>query len=400
MTSNSLSPARLERMHEVMATHVERGHVPGLVTLICRKDEVHVDASGLSVFGGNAPMQRDTIFRIDSLSKPVVAAAAMTLVEDCTLRLDDPIDAWLPELAERKVLRAIDGPLDDTVPANRPISLRDLLTLRMGLGYITDPVASDFPIQQAIIELELLMGPTNPQQPPAPEEWMRRVGTLPLVHQPGERWMYDLGIDVLGVLLARVSGQPLETLLRARILDPLGMHDTGFSVPPDKIERFSTSYMPNPETGKLELYDDAHDSQWSRPPEFPSAAGGLVSTVDDYLAFGQMMLNNGALGDQRILSRTAVEIMVADHITPAQKSVSPFFPGFWETSGWGLGLSVTTAREAIGPSPGSFGWDGGVGTSWRSDPAEDMVAILMTQVAYSTEVWLDFWTLAYSAIDD
>jgi CubicO group peptidase (beta-lactamase class C family) len=212
--------------------------------------------------------------------------------------------------------------------------------------------------------------------------------------------MYDLGIDVLGVLLARASGQPLETLLRSRILDPLGMHDTSFSVSPDKIERFATSYMPNPETGAIELYDDARDSQWSRPPAFPSASGGLVSTVDDYLAFGQMLLKSGVIGDQRILSRPAVEIMVADHVTPAQKATSPFFPGFWDTSGWGLGLSVVTARDAIGPSPGSFGWDGGVGTSWRSDPAEDMVAILMTQIAYSTEVWLDFWTLAYSAIDD
>lgn len=379
---------------------LERGALPGLVTLVSRRGEVHVDAIGMKAVGGDDPMRRDTIFRLDSLTKPVVAAAAMTLVEDCTLRLDDPVDRWLPELADRRVLRAIDGPLDDTVPANRPISLRDLLTFRLGLGYIMAPGAGDFPIQKAINEQGLLQGPTLPQTPPAPDEWMRRLGSLPLAHQPGERWMYNLGTDVLGVLLARATDQPLETVLRARILDPLGMRDTGFSVPAEKIGRLPDCYMPNPDTGALDIYDAAAGSQWNRPPAFPSARGGLVSTVDDYLAFGQMLLNGGHLGNERVLSRPAVETMTTDQITPEQKASSAFFPGFWDTSGWGLGLAVTTAREAIGPSPGSFGWDGGISTSWRSDPREGMVAILMTQISYATDVRLDFWTSVYAAIDD
>ncbi|MBA2469757.1 MAG: beta-lactamase family protein [Chloroflexia bacterium] len=403
MSTGGLSATRLDRMHEVMAGHVERGTLPGLVTLVSRRGEVHVDAIGDQAFDGE-PMQRDTIFRIDSLSKPVAAVAAMILVEDCTLRLDDPVDRWLPELADRQVLRAIDGPLDDTVPADRPISLRDLLTLRLGLGYIMDPAAGDFPIQRAINEQELLQGPTKPQTPPAPDEWLRRVGSLPLVHQPGTRWMYHLGIDVLGVLLARASGQPLETLYRERIFDPLGMKDTGFSVPPENITRLATSYLPNPETGTLDLYDSPEDSDWSRPPAFPAAGGGLVTTVDDFLAFNQMLLDGGRLGDERILSRPAVETMTTDHITPAQKANSPFWAGFWDTTGWGFGLGITTAREGIGPSPGSFGWGGGVGTSCNSDPAEGMIAMLLTQLSLmapaAASIQTDFWTLAYAAIDD
>jgi len=400
MSTSGFSTKRLDRMHDIMASHVERGALPGLVTLVSRRGEVHVDAIGMKAIGNIDPMRPDTIFRIDSLSKPVAAVAAMILVEDCTLRLDDPVDRWLPELADRQVLRALDGPLDDTVPANRPITLRDLLTLRLGLGYIMDPAASAWPIQQAVNERQLLQGPTKPQGPPAPDEWMQHVGSLPLMHQPGERWMYHMGIDVLGVLLARASGQPLETLYRERIFDPLGMKDTGFSVPPEKVGRFTTSYTANAESGTLVLDDAAEESQWGRPPAFPAAGEGLVSTVDDFLTFGQMLLNGGHLGGQRILSRPAVETMTTDQVTVEQKAVSPFFPGFWDTSGWGFGMAVTTGRDGIGPSPGSFGWDGGGGTSWRSDPNEQMVSILMTQVAYTTEVWLDFWTSVYAAIDD
>src|SRR5262249_35547337 len=229
MTAKGFSAAGLARMHGVMAHHVERDELPGLVTLVSRHGEIHVDAFGMKARGGREPMQRDTIFRIASMTKPVAAAAAMMLVEDCKLRLDDPVDRWLPELAGRRVLKRLDGPLEDTVPAKRPISLRDLLTLRMGLGYIMTSGA--YPIQQAANELKLLLGPPRPQSLPHPDEWMRRLGTLPLMHQPGEKWMYDIGLDVLGVLIARASGQPLERFLQERIFERLGMKDTGFSVP-------------------------------------------------------------------------------------------------------------------------------------------------------------------------
>jgi len=223
------------------------------------------------------------------------------------------------------------------------------------------------------------------------------------MHQPGERWLYHTGSDVLGVLIARASGQPLETFLRERVFEPLGMKDTAFSVPPTKLDRLATSYSVNPETGALELYDEAEGGQWSRPPAFPSAGGGLVSTIDDYLAFGQMMLNKGRYGSERLLSRPSVETMTTDQLTPEQKSVSGFFPGYFDSRGWGFGVSVITRRDDLAAVPGRFGWDGGLGTSWYSDPSEGMVAILMTQrLAFPlfSEVYLDFWTLAYQAIDD
>ncbi len=402
MSTGGLSKARLDRMHDVMAGYVERGEVPGIVTLVSRRGEVHVDAIGMKAAGGPDPIRRDTIFRIASLTKPIAAAAAMILVEECKLRLDEPVDRLLPELAGRRVLKRLDGPLDDTVSANRPISLRDLLTLRMGLGYIMAPGA--YPILKAANEQQLLLGPPRPQTLPAPDEWIRRVATLPLMHQPGEKWMYDLGLDVLGVLIARASGQALEAFLRERIFEPLGMRDTGFSVPAARIDRLATSYGSNPETGALEVYDEAKGGQWSRPPAFAAAASGLVSTVDDYLAFGQMMLNQGQHGRERLLSRPSVETMTADQLTSEQKAVSGLVGGYFDSHGWGFGLSMVTRREDVAEPVGKFGWDGGLGTSWRSDPREEMVTILLTQRAWTSprppNVCLDFWTSAYQAIDD
>jgi len=401
MSATGLSRARLGRMHDVMARHVERGLAPGLVTLVSRRGEVHVDAIGVKAVGGDDPMRRDTIFRITSMTKPVTAAAAMMLVEECTLRLDEAVDRWLPELADRKVLKRIDGPLDDTVPANRPITLRDLLTFRMGFGMIMEPSAH-YPIQRAVNERQLMsLGPPKPATPLPPDEWMRRFGALPLMHQPGERWMYNTGSHVLGVLIARASGQPLETFFRQRVFEPLGMKDTGFSVPAEKLDRLATSYWAN-QTGALELHDGVGDSQWSRPPIFPDAGAGLVSTADDFLAFGRMLLNKGKHGGVRLLSRLSVETMTTDQLTPEQKRRSDF-AGMWDSRGWGFGVSVVTKRDDLSAVPGRFGWDGGYGTSWSTDPAEDMVAILMTQRAAfptTSEIYLDFWTSAYQAIDD
>ncbi|HEX6122184.1 MAG TPA: serine hydrolase domain-containing protein, partial [Ktedonobacterales bacterium] len=372
-----------------------------LVTLLARRGAVYVDVIGAQALGG-APMQRDTIFRISSMTKPITAVAAMILVEECKLRLDDPVDRLLPELADRQVLKRLDGPLDETVPANRPITVRDLLTFTMGFGILLTP-PDTYPIQTAISERQLGQGAPRPLTPPAPDEWMRRLGTLPLMHQPGEQWMYNTGSDVLGVLIARASGQPLETFFRERIFEPLGMTDTSFSVPAAKLDRLATSYMANPESGALELYDEAAGGQWSRPPAFPSGAGGLVSTIDDYLAFGQMLLNRGRNGNGRLLSRLAVEAMTTDQLTPQQKAVSGFFPGYFDNCGWGFGVSIVTRRDGVAAVPGRFGWDGGLGTSWYSDPREEMVAILMTQrgaFPLFSGSYLDFWTLAYQAIDD
>jgi CubicO group peptidase (beta-lactamase class C family) len=403
MSSGGLSRARLGRMHDVMKGYVERGEVPGLITLVSRRGEVHVDAIGTMAYQGSDPMQRDTIFRISSMTKPITATATMILVEECRVRLDEPVDRLLPELAWRQVLKRLDGPLDDTVPANRPITVRDLLTFRMGFGQMMAPPDA-YPILKAANEKQIGMGPPSPDTLPAPDEWIRRLGQLPLMHQPGEKWMYNTGSDVLGVLIARASGQQLEAFLRERIFEPLSMKDTGFSVPGHKLNRLATSYWTNFESEKIEVYDEAVGGQWSRPPAFPSGAGGLVSTIDDYLAFGQMMLDHGKHGSERILSRLSVEAMTIDQLTSEQKAVSGLIPGSFDSQGWGFGISVVTRRDDISSVPGRYGWDGGMGTSWYSDPKEEMVTILMTQQSWTSpsppNVCLDFWTSAYQAIDD
>jgi CubicO group peptidase (beta-lactamase class C family) len=401
MSTGGFAEARLDRMHDVMAGYVQRSVVPGIVTLVSRHGEAHVEAIGTKVFGGSDPMRRDTIFRVASVTKPIVAAAAMILVEECTLRLDEPVDPWLPDLAERRVLCAIDSPLDDTVPANRPITLRDLLTFRLGIGAVM-VFPPRYPIQQAMAEAGVAPGPTLPSH--APDELMERFGSLPLMHQPGEGWLYNSGSDLLGVLISRVAGTSLEEFLRERIFVPLGMNDTSFSVSASKLDRLANSYWTNFETGKLEVFDGVDDSRWASPPVFESGAGGLVSTVDDLLAFGQMLLERGKHENERILSRPSVELMTTDHITPEQKAVSDFFPGFWDSHGWGFGVSIVTRRDDLAATPGRYGWDGGYGTSWYVDPKEELIGILMTQRVWDSPgapgVLLDFWTSTYQAIND
>jgi CubicO group peptidase (beta-lactamase class C family) len=403
MGVSGLSKARLERMHDVMAGYVDRGQVPGLVALVSRAGELRVDALGSLAVGGQSRVQRDTIFRIASMTKPVTAAAAMILVEECQLRLDEPVDRLLPELADRKVIKRFEGALDDTVPAKRSITVRDLLTFRMGFGIVVAP-PDPCPILKAASDLRIGLGPPSPRSMPAPDEWIRRLGSLPLMHQPGKKWMYSTGSDVLGVLIARASGQPFEAFLRERIFDPLGMKDTGFSVPAEKINRLATSYATNPQTGAFEVYDQPANGQWSRPPAFPAGASGLVSTADDFLAFSQMMLNKGKLGSVRILSRPSVELMTTDQLTPEQKATSGLTEVFFESRGWGFGVSIVTRRTDLAASIGMYGWDGGLGTSWRADPAENLTGILLTQCMWPSpsgpDVFLDFWAALYQSIDD
>jgi CubicO group peptidase (beta-lactamase class C family) len=344
-------------------------------------------------------MRRDIIFRISSMTKPIIAVATMILVEECKLRLDEPVDRWLHELADRQVLKRLDGPLDDTVPSKQPITVRDLLTFRMGFGQMMAPQDA-YPILQEALKQQIGMGPPSPSSMPAPDEWMRHLGSLPLMYQPGEQWMYNTGSDVLGVLIARASGQPLETFLRESLFEPLEMRDTGFSVPEASLDRLATSYWPDPASGKLTVYDEARGSQWSHPPAFPSGAGGLVSTIDDYLAFGQMMLSQGKHGNERILSRLSVELMTTDQLTPEQKAASSLISGFLDGHGWGFGVSVVTRRDDIAAVPGRYGWDGGLGTSWYSDPREEMVIILMTQCAWTSPSPPNVYFWTYQAIDD
>jgi CubicO group peptidase (beta-lactamase class C family) len=325
---------------------------------------VHVEATGTLAFegaGSETPMAGDTICRMGSMTKPIVAACAMTLVEDCTVRLDDPVDDLLPELADMNVLADPNGPLDDTVPAERPITLRDLLTFTLGTGMVPAEPGT-VPIADAL----------NTIGQPPPDEWMRRLGTLPLVHQPGERWMYDTAANVTGVLIARATGMSFGDALRERICDPLGMKDTAFSVGGESIGRLATAYARDDAPTGGAAVEDAPDGRWSRPPVFESGGGGLVSTADDYLAFATTLLAGSSHRDERVLSRPSVTLMTSDQLTPAQKAVSGFWPGYFDSMGWGFGMSVRTRRTHLGPSVGSYGWSGFYGTAWYNDPAEDM----------------------------
>lgn len=398
--STGFSTARLARLPVMLQAAVDRGEVAGVVTLLARRDGVHVEAVGLRDLASAAPMTRDTIFRIASMSKPITAVAAMILIEETRLRLDDPVDRWLPELADRKVLRALAGPVDDTVPAKRAISVRDLLSFRAGLGAIMAP-AGTYPIQQAIAAAGVDPSGAEDVEVP-PDVYMARLGELPLLHQPGEQWSYHAGADILGVLIARVAGASLGEFLHTRVFAPLGMTDTAFYVPAAGLARLATCYQT--EAGRLTVYDEARGGRWSRPPPFESGGGGLVSTADDLLAFARMMLQRGRHGGERLLARPTVELMTSDQLTPEQKARSPFSPGFWDSNGWGLGMAVTTARAGLGLSPGSYGWIGGFETAWFNDPQEDLTAIVLLQRVMSGpdshRLVRDVLTLAYAAIDD
>jgi CubicO group peptidase (beta-lactamase class C family) len=396
----SLSKPHLERMHQVLSGYIDRKEMPGLAALVSRHDDLHVETLGTLSFNQSAPMRVDTIFRIASLAKPVTAVAAMVLIEECQLRLDDSIEPWIPELANRRVLRSLSGPLDDTVPADRPITVRDLLTFRMGFGSVMAP-PDTYPIQKLIREYRIGGdGMPRPSQAPTTEEWIQRLGSLPWMAQPGERWLYHVSSDVLGILIARVSGKSLGTFMRERIFDPLGMKDTGFYVPPDKINRLPGCYFFNHQTNALDLFDDPANSAWRSQPPSESAGGGLVSTINDYYALYRMLLNKGRHGDTQIVSRTSVELMTSDQIACEQRVGAELFFGDYRS--WGFVMSVDIRRDDLSHNPGRFGWDGGTGTTAYVDPAENMIGILFTQRMMDSpeppKVFSDFWTLAYTAL--
>jgi CubicO group peptidase (beta-lactamase class C family) len=408
----TFSPERLARMQAAMRCYIDSGWAPGLVAYVYHRGREHVDVAGTMAFGSNEPMRRDTIFRLASMTKPVTAVGAMILLEECRLRLDDPVDEWLPELKDRQVLRTIESPLDDTVPATRPLTLRDLLTFRSGYGEVGF-LSPGSPLQRAMSEAGLTLA--DWPFTVTPDEYLQRLGKLPLAHQPGERWLYHTAFEILGVLIARVSGTSLGAFLRERIFEPLGMADTGFFVVPDRLDRLPACYgrafpmaphyrMQGATSGELVVLHEARGGHYAKPPIFESGGGGLVSTVADMAAFGLMLLNRGTYGRARILSRLSVELMTMDHLTREQKALSPFFEKFWDIRSWGLGIGVTTARHDLGCGPGCFGWDGAFGTSWYVDPKEQLLGILMIQrrpdALSLPPITQDFWTSAYQLIDD
>lgn len=370
----------LTRLHEAMVTRVQKGEMTGLVWLVAHGDrEPYVDTIGSFAFESEQAMQRWTLFRIASLTKPIVAAAAMMLVEDGTLNLHEPVDRLLPELAHPRVLKRIDGPLDDTEPARRPILVEDLLTLKMGYGIIVEPTFDPpFPINRKANELQLTLTQPDPRTPHAPDEWMRRFASLPLMCQPGERWMYNAGTLVLGVLVARAAKQPLGDVLQQRVFEPLGMRETGFLTSAENTSRIPAYYMTNFQTGQLERLPLSPPEEWTQPPPFPSAAGGLLSTIDDYLAFARMMLQRGIYHGKRLLSEHSVELMTTNYLTPEQiAGGGPILHG----QGWGYGMAVTVAPDEASAIPGRYGWAGGYGTVWFNDPHRNLIAIAFTQTS-------------------
>jgi CubicO group peptidase (beta-lactamase class C family) len=355
-----------ERLEEIVETAVAQGDAPGVVAAVSRGDETHVATAGVMAVGG-PPMRPDTLFRIASITKPVTAAVVLSLAEDGLLGLDEPVDRWLPELADRRVLRRPDGPLTDTIKAERAVTTRDLLTFTWGFGMqgAMFMAPEPWPIVSAVAERELSsFGAPSPDTTPGPDTFMARLSELPLLAQPGERWLYSAGSQVLGVLAARAAGAPFEEVMRERVLAPLGMRDTAFYA--SDTSRLATAYERR--DGQLAVTDPP-DGQWSRPPRFPDGAAGLVSTAEDLLRFGRMLLRGG----DPVLKPGTVAEMTRDQLTPAQRArVWPGF-SFLGDRGWGYGVSVTEW---------GYTWEGGSGTAWANVPDRDLTVVVLTQRAF------------------
>lgn len=382
-----LTAAGRERLHATASQHVGEDRVPGLVVLVAHGDEVWAEPFGALAIGGK-PVRRDSIFRIASTTKPVTAAATMALAAEGLIDVDAPVDALLPELADRRVLAKIDGPLTDTVPANRPITTHDLLTFTFGFGMVGEMfmAAEPWPVVAAANELRLgTFSPPDPDGQPDPDTWISGLGRLPLMAQPGERWMYNTGAAALGVLAARAAGVPFAEVLRSRIFEPLGMTSTGFWTA--ETDRLATCYQPGPDG--LVVYDRP-DGAWSRPPAFGNGADGLVSTVDDLLAFARMLLGGGS----GVLPADAVSAITSDQLTDAQKARGGLGPDMFTELSWGYCMAVHPG--------GAFGWDGGLGTSWLVDPARDLIVIVLTQRMWETSdpppVHKEIQAAAYAAL--
>ena len=389
--TNGLRCEGTAALDATLARHVEQGEVPGLVALVARGKDVHVSAIGHKALGDPEPIGRDAIFRIASLTKPITGVAAMLLIEDGAMALGDPVARWLPELAEPRVLRTLESGLDDTVPAIRPITVEDVLSFHLGFGLIM--TRESYPVMVAEAKLGLkTLGPPWPPPDLTPDEWIAGFASLPLLDQPGENWRYNTSATVAGVLIERVAGMPLADVLAQRIFAPLGMADTGFYVPEDKLSRFTTFYAPDGPGGSLRVIDEPR-GWYSAPPKLPDASGWLVSTVDDLHTFTAM------LSCDDLLPAESFREMTRDRMTARERAASQIFLG--DHSGWGLMMSVPAADGTAGV-PGGYGWDGGSGTTWRTDPATGLTGILLTQRQATspapTALVTDFWTRAYAAI--
>ena len=372
----------------MLQEQVDAGVLPGAIALRFRRGHTDTVAVGVQDLESGTPMSAQTLFHWDSLGKPLTAALALTFVADGSLDLATPIDRWLPELSGQRVLADPGGSLSDTVPADRPVTVEDLLTLRGGLGFTTD---FESPFTEALVtELQEVPSPRSLDR----QSFLSAAGRLPLAHQPGEGWTYNTGSTVLGLLLERVGDQPLDVLMAERLLDPLGMRDMCWWVPPSDLPRFASRYGRTDDPhAPLELIDPP-EGQYSRPPSFPDGAGGLIGTADDWLAFGKMLLDGGLCRGRRVLPAPLVASLMTDQLTASQRRRAGFFLA--DDEGWGYGGSVRLT--------GSYGWAGGAGTTARVHPHRGLVTILMTQVAldgpHGSPVLETFEHLVETATDD
>jgi CubicO group peptidase (beta-lactamase class C family) len=390
-TQGRLTDEGIEAFAATAARHVGEDKVPGLVALVSCGDEIHVEALGSLTVGG-PPVRRNSLFRIASTTKPVTAAAVMALVDEGRLELDEPVGRILPELANPRVLERMDGPLDRTVPSVRPVTLRDLLTFTFGFGMCVEMFTAPepWPVVKATDDLRLnTIGPPDPSVPPDPDTWMAAFATLPLIAQPGARWLYNTGAQVLGVVAARAGEAPFEEVLRTRLFDPLGMRGTAMWTA--ETDRLATAYLATPDG--LEVWDGP-DGRWSTPPAMANGAAGLVSTADDLLSFARMLLRRG----KPVLRASSVEEMTRDQLIAEQRA--PGTDVFLDDRSWGFCQAVHTE----GPRAGAFGWDGGFGTSWLVDPRRDLVVIVLTQLlfegAQTPALHTDLQDAAYRALAD
>jgi CubicO group peptidase (beta-lactamase class C family) len=366
-------PMKLALLRPALQAFVDGGELAGIVTLTSRSGEiVQAEAIGWSDVETKTPMRSDTLFRIASMTKPITSVAALMLVEEGRIALADPISRWVPELATPQVLRDAAGPLHDTVPAQRPITVEDLLTHRSGLAYA---FFSEGQIKQAY---ERTLGDPAMNRS-TPDEWLAALGTLPLAYQPGERFHYGHSTDVLGFLIGRVEQKPLRQVLQERILAPLGMADTDFWLPPEERSALASLYRYDEKAGSLEKVDvEMHDE----PPAYTPGGGGLISSAADYHRFARMLLGGGALDGVRLLRPETVRLMQTNRLTAAQREVPFAGMPLWQKSGFGLGLSI--AEDPVDNlyacgAPGAITWPGIYGTWWQADPVNDLVMIYLIQ---------------------
>jgi len=385
-----------QRLSALMHRYTDTGEVAGAVALIEHNGQtIFSDRSGYADIQRKTPVEANSIFRIASMTKPITSAMALMLVDQGTLRLEDPIAKWIPELANPKVLMHANANIDETVDAIRPIILHDLLMHRSGLAY---PFSANPSLTDA---LRRATGSLDIVPDCDPDEWLRRVATLPLMFQPGSRWHYGYSTDVLGILLARATHQSLGELLRERIFSPLQMSDTGFYVGADRLNRLTTAYVRLPQSDVL-MPMDSQDGRWSRPAVFESGGAGLVSTAKDYMAFARLLLNKGEAHGKQLLSANAVAMMTTDALRPDEHQ-HPFLnlEDYWSYQGFGLGLSMVTdsTRSRAAASQGQYTWPGAFGTFWFAAPDKNLIAILLFQEYWSqSAIQRDFQNMAHEIV--